>query len=52
MSASRIQLILRALIPYASASSASCWPRLLHLALQLFFEVSALSSGLVSSTPE
>jgi hypothetical protein len=27
MSASRIQLILRALIPYASASSASCWPR-------------------------
>src|SRR3954464_7116459 len=27
MSASRIQLILRALIPYASASSASCWRR-------------------------
>src|SRR6185312_12121700 len=27
MSASRIQLILRALIPYASASSASCWLR-------------------------
>src|SRR3954469_16254885 len=27
MSASRIQLILRALIPYASASSTSCWLR-------------------------
>jgi len=26
ISASRIQLILHALIPYASASSASCWP--------------------------